>query len=127
MSWQAYIDSSLVGTGAVDKAAIYSKAGDSTWAISPGFQLSGPEVATICHGFDNNDGLYGSGIKIGGEKYFTIRADDKVIQGRKGEEGVVCTRTKQAVLVAHYPAGQQAGEVTKVVLSLGDYLINLGY
>ena len=100
--------------------------------------MSGPEVATICHGFDNNDGVYGSGIKIGGEKYFTIRADDKVIQGRKvgvnevrtndrGEEGVVCTRTKQAVLVAHYPAGQQAGEVTKVVLSLGDYLINLGY
>ena len=36
----AYIDSSLVGTGTVDKAAIYSKAGDSTWAISRGFQVS---------------------------------------------------------------------------------------
>ena len=38
----AYVDSSLVGTGAVDKAAIYSKAGDSTWAISPGFQVTCP-------------------------------------------------------------------------------------
>lgn len=45
----------------------------------------------------------------------------------QGEEGIVCARTKQAVLVAHYPAGQQAGEVTKVVLALGDYLTNLGY
>jgi len=127
MSWQAYVDSSLVGTGTVDKAAIYSKAGDSTWAISSGFHLSGPEVITICEGFDNNDAVLGSGIKIGGQKYITIRADDKVIQGRKGEEGVICHRTKQAVLVAHYPAGQQAGEVTKVVLALGDYLSNLGY
>jgi profilin len=45
----------------------------------------------------------------------------------QGEEGVVCARTKQAVLVAHYPAGQQAGEVTKVVLNLADYLISAGY
>jgi len=127
MSWQAYIDSSLVGTGTVDKAAIYAKAGDSTWAISPGFQLSGPEVLAICHGFDNNDAVNSNGIKIAGQKYITIRADDKVLQGRKGEEGVVCTRTTKAVLVAHYPAGQQAGEVTKVVLALGDYLSNLGY
>ena len=152
----AYIDSSLVGTGTVDKAAIYSKAGDSTWAISPGFQvhppdsqvadwqLSAPEVTAICKGFDNSEALFGRGIKIGGEKYFTIRADDKAIQGRKvrlplpspfvaqgrlvqGEEGIICVRTKQAVIVAHYPAGQQAGEVTKVVLALSDYLTNLGY
>lgn len=46
-------------------------------------KLSGPEVAAICKGFDDNDGIYGAGIKIGGEKYFTIRADDKVLQGRK--------------------------------------------
>jgi Profilin len=45
--------------------------------------LSGPEVTTICKGFDNNDAIFGSGIKIAGQKYFTIRADDKVIQGRK--------------------------------------------
>jgi profilin len=39
----------------------------------------------------------------------------------------VCTRTLQATLVAHYPAGQQAGEVTKVVLTLADYLVGVGY
>lgn len=45
--------------------------------------MSGPEVTTICEGFDNNAAVFSSGIKIGGLKYFTIRADDKVIQGRK--------------------------------------------
>jgi hypothetical protein len=45
--------------------------------------LSQPEVTAIVQGFDKNDALFGSGIKIGGQKYFTIRADDKVIQGRK--------------------------------------------
>jgi len=124
-------------------------------------------VKAILKAFDDSDPLLASGLRIKGEKYFVIRADDKVIQGRKvlspplprsfiysrhryslfllllccfallgtlvadawfqGEEGVVCHRTKLAVLVAHYPAGQQAGEVTKVVLALGDYLANLGY
>lgn len=40
----AYVDSNLVGTGKIDKAAIYSKAGDSTWAISPGFQVPQPNL-----------------------------------------------------------------------------------
>jgi hypothetical protein len=43
----AYIDSSLVGTGTVDKAAIYSKAGDSTWAISKGFEVSSPLIFVV--------------------------------------------------------------------------------
>lgn len=33
----AYIDSSLVGTGKLDRAAIFSGTGDSQWATSPGF------------------------------------------------------------------------------------------
>lgn len=39
MSWQAYIDSSLLGTGKIDKAGIYSRAGDSTWAKSSNFTV----------------------------------------------------------------------------------------
>jgi profilin len=50
----------------------------------------------------------------------------KLIEGQ-GEEGVICHKTKLAVIVAHYPAGQQAGEANKVVLALGDYLIGVGY
>ncbi|KAF5976182.1 profilin [Fusarium bulbicola] len=39
MSWQAYIDSSLVGSGHIDKGAIISVAGDSAWASSPDLQV----------------------------------------------------------------------------------------
>jgi Profilin len=46
--------------------------------------LTNPEeIKVICEGFDKNDEIFGSGLKIGGQKYFTIRADDRVIQGRK--------------------------------------------
>ncbi|KAK7747764.1 profilin, required for normal timing of actin polymerization in response to thermal stress [Diatrype stigma] len=39
MSWQAYVDSSLVGSGHIDKAAIISAAGDSVWAATSGFSV----------------------------------------------------------------------------------------
>lgn len=38
MSWQAYVDSNLCGTGQVSQAAIYGTNG-AQWAASPGFQV----------------------------------------------------------------------------------------
>lgn len=38
MSWQAYVDTNLVGTGNVAQAAICGLEG-GIWAISPGFQV----------------------------------------------------------------------------------------
>jgi profilin len=101
--------------------------------------LSGPEVTAIAKGFDDPDPLFGTGIIVGGHKYYTIRADSTMIQGRKvqnsyqtksdlqGDEGIVCMKTKQAILVAHYPAGAIAGAVVDVVFSLGNYLITVNY
>jgi hypothetical protein len=39
MSWQAYVDTNLVGTGNVSQAAIYGLNGGE-WAKSAGFQVS---------------------------------------------------------------------------------------
>jgi profilin len=39
MSWQAYVDSNLVGTKKVIKAAIHGHDGNP-WAFSAGFQVS---------------------------------------------------------------------------------------
>lgn len=39
MSWQAYVDTNLVGTGSVSQAAIYGAQG-GVWASSPGFAVS---------------------------------------------------------------------------------------
>ncbi|BFZ53919.1 profilin, required for normal timing of actin polymerization in response to thermal stress [Savitreella phatthalungensis] len=127
MSWQAYIDSSLLGTGKIDKAGIYSRAGDSTWAKSAGFDLSADELKAIARGFDDNGGIQGSGIKLQGEKYLTIRAEDRSIYGKKGNKGVIAVRTKQALVIGHYPESTQPGEAAKIVEALADYLIQASY
>jgi len=127
MSWQGYVDSSLIGTGKIDKAAIFSGPGDSVWAVSPGFSAKPEEIQALVKGFNDAGPLYASGLHIGGIKYMCIKADDRSIYGRKDKEGICCVKTKQAILVAHYPDGVQSGEAAKVVEALADYLIGVGY
>ena len=45
----------------------------------------------------------------------------------QGKEGVMIVKTKQALLIAHYPETVQPGEAATTVEKLGDYLIGLGY
>lgn len=45
----------------------------------------------------------------------------------QGKEGTIIVKTKQAILVAHYPETTQPGEAAKVVEQLADYLIGVGY
>lgn len=45
----------------------------------------------------------------------------------QGQGGVVCVKTKQAVLVGVYDEPVQPGEATKVVEGLADYLISVNY
>lgn len=126
MSWQAYTDN-LTATGKIDKAALYSRAGDSLWAQSGNFQLEGLEIAELAKGFDDPSALQTSGLHLLKEKYFLLRADDRSIYGKLQEQGVVAVRTKQTILVAHYPAGVEAGSATTVVEKLADYLISVNY
>jgi len=53
-----------------------------------------------------------------------LNCDERSIYGKKGSGGVVCVKTKQAVLIALYEDPTQPGEATKVVESLADYLIS---
>ncbi|AJU10143.1 Pfy1p [Saccharomyces cerevisiae YJM1463] len=126
MSWQAYTDN-LIGTGKVDKAVIYSRAGDAVWATSGGLSLQPNEIGEIVQGFDNPAVLQSNGLHIQGQKFMLLRADDRSIYGRHDAEGVVCVRTKQTVIIAHYPPTVQAGEATKIVEQLADYLIGVQY
>lgn len=116
-----------MGTGKVDKAVIYSRAGDSVWASSGGLALQQNEIQEIAQGFDSPVGLQSNGLHIQGQKFMLLRADDRSIYGRHDAEGVVCVRTKQTILIAHYPPSVQAGEATKIVEQLADYLISVQY
>ena len=116
-----------MATGKVDKAVLYSRAGDAVWATSGGIVLSVNEISSIATGFDDPSNLQSNGLHIQSLKFMLLRADDRSIYGRHDAEGVICVRTKQTILIAHYPANVQAGEATKIVEQLADYLISVQY
>lgn len=126
MSWNAYTDS-LKSTGKIDKAAIYSVAGDSLWAESGGFQIAPQEIQSIVGAYSDPSELQASGLRIEGQKYFLLKVDERSVYGKLDDTGIVAVKTKQAIVVAHYPSGVQAVEATAVVEKLADYLIGVGY
>jgi len=130
MSWQAYVDTSLVGTGDVDKAAIFNTEGTSVWATSPNFKVSPQEIAEVVGAYKDTSApkkVQSTGLHIAGEKYVVLRADETSLYGRKGRTGVVIVKTKQALLIAHYPETVQPGVATNTVEKLGEYLTSVGY
>lgn len=68
-----------------------------------------------------------SGFHIEGVKQFCIKADERSIYGKHEQQGVLCVKTKQAILIAHYPDGIQAGAAANVIEKMADYLIGVGY
>ncbi|KAF9491050.1 Profilin/allergen [Pleurotus eryngii] len=126
MSWQAYVDTNLVGTGKVSQAAILGQQG-GVWAISSGLQISPEEQAAIVAAHKDLDHVRANGIRIAGVKYFVTSAEGGTVIGKKGEAGVFLVQTKQAILVAIYTAPIQAGEASGIVLGLSDYLVGVGY
>lgn len=100
MSWQAYVDSNLVGTGHVSQGAIYGINGGE-WAKSAGFQVSKTftrdektnlvnmqqvqpaELQEITAAYANPDTARANGIHINGTKYLLLRADERSIYGKK--------------------------------------------
>ena len=133
MSWQAYVDSSLVGSGHIDKAAIVSAAGDSTWASSAGFTVSTDELKPIVSIYSENgsgkatDAAHAEGLHIAGTRYKVIKIDERSIYLRQDKDGIIIVKTKQAILIGHYGDGIQAGNATQTVEALADYLQKVGY
>jgi len=133
MSWQQYVDTSLVATGNLDKAAIFNSEGNSVWATSAGFQVSPGEMQEIVNAYKDKGDANGvkqvqsNGLHIAGERYVVLKADDRSLYGKKGREGIVIVKTTQALLVTHYPESVQPGAAANTVEQLADYLIKVGY
>ncbi|OQU98864.1 hypothetical protein CLAIMM_04581 [Cladophialophora immunda] len=128
MSWQAYVDSSLVGTGHVDKAAIFNADGNSVWASSPNFNVSPQEMQEVVGAYKDTSvpkKVQSTGLHIAGQKYIVIKADESSLYGKKGREGVVIVKTKQALLITHYPETVQPGTAANTVEKLAAYLVSL--
>ncbi|KAF2712387.1 Profilin/allergen [Pleomassaria siparia CBS 279.74] len=134
MSWQAYVDQSLVGTGNIDKAIICGATDKATWAASPGFSLPAEEIQIIVDSFTDTSSdpnyvkkVIREGVKVNGEKYMTIESTDEALKAKKGKEGLIVIKTKQALLIAHHPADIQTPPAFSSVSELANYLIGVGY
>ncbi|GAA5866267.1 hypothetical protein JCM8547_007222 [Rhodosporidiobolus lusitaniae] len=126
MSWQTYVDSNLVGTGKISKAAIIGQQG-GVWAQSAGYDLSPEEQTAFTKIHVDPSTAQASGIRAQGNKFMTLKADDRSVYGKKAADGIIVVKTKQAILVAEYAHPTMPGEATKIVEDLADYLIGVGY
>ncbi|GAA5869276.1 hypothetical protein JCM3774_004191 [Rhodotorula dairenensis] len=126
MSWQAYVDSNLLGTGKITRAAILGQQG-GVWAASAGYSLSPEEQSALTKVHSDPASAQAHGVKAAGQKFLCIRADDRSVYGKKSADGIIVVKTKQAILVAEYGHPTQPGEATKIVEELADYLIGVGY
>ncbi|KAG9090145.1 hypothetical protein FRC06_001198 [Ceratobasidium sp. 370] len=121
MSWQTYVDTNLVGSGKVTKAAILGQQG-GVWATSPGFELKPQEQQHILKIFSNPDAALGSGVTLAGVKYFALNAEPTLFLGKKAADGCIIAKTTQAILVTVHEAPTQMAESRTVVEVLAQYL-----
>ncbi|KAF9570727.1 profilin, required for normal timing of actin polymerization in response to thermal stress [Mortierella alpina] len=126
MSWQSYVDSNLVGSGKVAKAAIFGLDG-SQWASSADFKVGAEEVKKLIAAFDKSDDISTNGLYLEGVKYVYLRSDALAIYARKGATGVTCAKTGQAVLVGFYTENMQGADCNTTVEGLADYLRSHGF
>ena len=124
MSWQAYVDANLVGTGAVTQAGIYDLQGNP-WAYtqSPPFAAQIAEVAAVSAHCAAPSGLAATGVTIAGVKYMYVSGEENTeIYAKKGNEGVAFYRCNTCILVAYHNDKIQPGQCRTVLAKLGDFL-----
>ncbi|KAJ5192567.1 hypothetical protein N7449_008709 [Penicillium cf. viridicatum] len=101
MSWQGWVDQTLVGSKKIDKAAIFSAAGDALLATTAGFNVQLGEVQYMLRGFEDSIPLYSGGLYVAGEKLMVTKADEQSIYAEKLSHIILrqCNRERLQVLL----------------------------
>ncbi|KAE8314703.1 profilin-2 [Aspergillus transmontanensis] len=126
MSWQSYIEDTLVGSGKISRAVILGQQG-GIWASSGGHLLSKEEEHAVIDAYKNLEHTMSSGLKLAGEKFFCLSANPRSIYLKSQTGGAIVVKTTQAIIVAEYVAPVQSGEAAPLVEGLADYLIAMRY
>merc|ERR1712215_58838 len=126
MSWQSYVDDQLISTNMIKNAVIAGHDGN-IWASSTGFNVTAAELKVILDRYTNTDLMAMNGLMVGGTKYMFLSANDRVIRGKKGQAGVHCIKTVQALIVCVYEEPVVPEQAATVTEKLGEYLISVGY
>ncbi|EKV06717.1 Profilin [Penicillium digitatum PHI26] len=113
-----------MGSGQFDKAGILAADFSGVEAASPGFALSQEEINSLITAYTSSDQAFASGFSLCGEKFVTIRADERSLYGKKGKEGVIIARASSCTIIAHHTEAVQTPNAATVVENLVDYLNN---
>ncbi|OBT53605.1 hypothetical protein VE04_05156 [Pseudogymnoascus sp. 24MN13] len=128
-AFQSYVDTSLVGSGHLDKAAITNASGEAIWAITPGFAIQQAElqkIAAALRGGEATDKACAEGIYVAGERFDVSKADGR-FYGRKDKEGIVIVKTKQGIVIGHYGDGVKPVDANYAVESVVNHMVQSGY
>eukprot|EP00917_Polyrhabdina_sp_WS-2016_P014426 GHVP01031539.1.p1 GENE.GHVP01031539.1~~GHVP01031539.1.p1 ORF type:complete len:127 (+),score=25.35 GHVP01031539.1:32-412(+) len=126
MSWQEYVDDSMVGSGSLLFGIISGHEGD-IWASSEDFKPTKDELINIFNAFEDSCRIQTQGIFLQGSKYFALKCDGRSIYGKAGDKGCICVKTEIAILIGIYNKDMIAGDAAKTVEELADFLIDQGY
>jgi profilin len=108
MSWQQYIDESLIGSGHMHSACIVGLADGSYWAYGGTFIPQPDEVNQILSILKEPTKLQVSGVTIAGQKFLGLRGDNTHFIFKKGGAGGCVYVSKQTAVIGIY--GDPSGE-----------------
>ncbi|XP_053207820.1 uncharacterized protein LOC128391888 [Panonychus citri] len=130
MSWQSYVDNQICSQVSCKIAVIAGLQDGTVWAKYEADEnkVTPEEMKTIADGMRNNPGAFQeTGIRLGGEKYFCLFAENNLLRGRKGSSALIIVATNTCLLAAATTDGFPPGQLNTVVEKLGDYLRSSNY
>lgn len=131
MSWQQYVDDQIVAKIDCKTAAMGSLADGSLWGhfeTAPQFAITADELKTIVTNMRSGPEYFqANGIRLGGEKFICLSAEEKLLRGRKGTSSMAVVATQTCVIAAVAKDGFSAGQLNTVVEKLADYLKTNNY
>ena len=133
MLFQDYVEQSLLGSGSVSQAGIYSLEDYNTQG-EKGFSVSPEQVKVLVDGMSDPVSIHDKMINIGDQQYQVVRClQEQDIYGRQGDDpgvydvGVYVYKTRQLFIIGTHADGIPAGYCANTVSKLADYLMSAGY
>lgn len=131
MSWQAYVDNQICAAVSCRVAVIAGLQDGAIWAKFEKdlpSEVTQEELKVICDAIRTNPNSFQErGIRVGGEKYFCLQAENNLVRGRKGSSALCVVATGTCLLLAATTDGFPPGQLNTVVEKLGDYLRTNSY
>ncbi|KAJ2003209.1 profilin, required for normal timing of actin polymerization in response to thermal stress [Coemansia thaxteri] len=125
-SWQTYVDNNLVGSTYISEAAIYGIKG-GLWAKSEHYDHEDDLFEAIKKGFSDSEFILATGLRVRGEKYMTLNADDQEMKFKCGGKGIICAKTVQAIIITFHTDEVQPGNANNALGVIADYLRSVGF